>query len=116
MTANEQVRAGARTKSGRPLMPKVARIKVRALEMQHAVVFRDHVQISPGPGNAKQLGNGPLRIWNGLQHMPAHGQIDPAIRSLKFENALMFERQPRGEASIPLTRQFQVRIDNVDAK
>ena len=48
--------------------------------------------------------------------MPAYGEIEITVRSLKFENALMFERESSSEACMALTRQFQMGIDNVDAE
>ena len=46
--------------------------------------------------------------------MPAHGQVEKAVRSLECENVLTLERQSRSQARVSRSRQFEVRLDDVD--
>src|SRR4029077_10449299 len=98
------------------LMPKVQRIKGRALEMQHAVVFGNQVQISSPACDAGKFGDHAVGVWNGMKHVAAHSEIEAAVGSFEFEDTLIFERQARRETCVASTRKFQMGIDDVDSE
>src|ERR1035438_39101 len=97
MAAQEQVGARALSKARRGLMPKVARIEGRALEVQNAIVLGNQVQAPSRSRNANELANHAVRVGNGMKHMAANGEIEAAVRNSKFVNTLMLERQARRE-------------------
>ena len=82
-------------------MPKIPRIKHIPLEVKHAVVFRNKVQVAAATGNANELGNHAIRMRNRMQDMTAYGEVEAAIRGREFEYALMLECQPGREMCVP---------------
>src|SRR6266853_1808430 len=116
MAAHEQVGARALSEARGGLMPKVQRIERCPLEVQHAVVFGNEVQISSSARNTSELGDHAVRVRNGMKHVAAHGEIEAAVSGFEFENTLMLECQTRRQTRVAPTREFQVLFDDVNSE
>src|SRR5580700_3123994 len=97
-------------------MPKVPWIESRTLEVQHAVVFRNDVQIPAPARDTDEFGDHAVCMGNGMKHVAAHGEIEGAVGGFEFENALMLERKARREAGVAPASELQMRIDDVDSE
>ncbi len=106
IATDEQVRPGAIAEGSWNFMPKIAGINSGALEMQHAVIFGNDVQITSSASHSRQFANHAIRMRNGLQHMPAHSEVKRAVSELQLKNALMLEFQARGQTRVALAGKF----------
>src|ERR1700746_745252 len=104
MATDEQVSPRALFEVGGNLIPKVQRIEGGALEMKHAVVFGDEVQVSHAARYSRELRDYAFGVRNGMKHVTAHGQIEAAVRGLDFVNRLMLEGHTRCEIFVAHTR------------
>ncbi len=72
-------------------MPKIARIESAALKVKHPVIFRDQMETAAGSRDARELGDDPIRVWNGMKDVTAERKVEGIIRSFERKNALMLE-------------------------
>ena len=56
-------------------MPEIPGVECTALEMQHAVVFGNDMNVASAPSHAHQLGDHPVRVWDGMNDVAAHGEV-----------------------------------------
>jgi hypothetical protein len=59
--------------------------------MNHQVVFGDQVNPAAALRDAHQLGYGAFSVRDGLQHVPADGEIERAVGETQLENTAIFE-------------------------
>src|SRR5258708_3080486 len=116
ITTDEKVGASAFPETRGGLMAKIQRMDRGTLEVQHAVVFGNQVQISSPACNTSEFGNHLVRVRDGMKHVAAHGEIEAAVRRLEFVNTLMLESQERREIGVALPGKFQIVIHDVDSE
>ncbi len=112
---NKSVPVAAPKAAGASL-PEVARIRRATLEVQHAVIFGDDVQIPAATRDANELRERSVGIRNRVDDVSADGKIEAAIGDLQVEYAPMLERESRGEMRKARARKLEMRIDDVDTE
>ena len=97
-------------------MPENPRVECAALEVQHAVVFRNKVQVASAARDSRKLGDHAVCVRNGMQDVAAYGEIETAIGGAQLEDALVLERQPGREPGVARASEIQMMVDDIDAE
>ena len=84
--------------------------------MQHAVVFRNDMKVASAPSHAHQLGDHPVRVWDGMNDVAAHGEVVAQVGCGKRVHALVIEDKPRRQTRVARSRQLQMLVDDVDSE
>ena len=97
-------------------MPEIPRLERAALEVQHAVVLGNHVQVATSSRHARKLGEHAVGVRNRLNDVAAHGEVEAAVLGVEVVDALVLESEPWRKVRITRSRKVQVRIDDVHAE
>ena len=55
-------------------------------------------------------------MWNRLDDMAAHGEVETAVFGVEVVDALVLESKPRCKTRITRPRKIQMRIDDIDTE
>ena len=91
VASDAQVGAKCAAKLPRHHIPEIIRIETPPLQVNHQIIFRDHVDPAAAACHPRQLGDRPIRVWNSLQHMTAHDEVKRRVRQSELEDAPVFE-------------------------
>ena len=70
------------------------------MKVQHAVVFRDYVQVAAAARYADELGDHAIGMRNRMDDVAADGQIEAPICDVEVVDALMLEAEPRHQLAV----------------
>src|ERR1700728_2681883 len=97
-------------------VPKIVGIVLRVLEMEHAVVFGDQVDIAAGPRDAGELGDYLIGVRDRMQDVAADRQIVRFIGGVEAEDCLMLEAETWRKICVSLAGKVEVGVDDVDTE